>query len=84
MTQLTNIRGVVHGRTIELDQELGVPEGASVTISIQTSVEPKPSLDQGLREAFGALAECADEVDEFNAWYRAERHRGYERLDLPE
>lgn len=83
MTQLTNIRGVIRGRTIELEQELSVPDGAEVTISIRTTV-PDEEAKQRLLEAFGALADCSDEVDEFNAWYRAERHRGTERMELPE
>lgn len=83
MTQLTNIRGVIRGRTIELEQELSVPDGSEVTLSIKATV-PDEEARSRLLEAFGALADCSDEVDEFNAWYRAERHRGSVRMELPE
>jgi hypothetical protein len=78
----SNIRGVVRGRTIELDQPLALPEGSSIR-SIVESVHDNAS-GQGLREAFGALADCAEEVDEFDVWYRSERHRRPNRSELSE
>ena len=38
----TTLRGVVHGRTIELAQEPGLPDGQAVTVEIEPVAEPKP------------------------------------------
>ena len=56
MTQL--IHGVVHGRTIELDREVGVPEGQEVEVAIRTIGTPDvpESWGEGLRRCAGALA----------------------------
>jgi hypothetical protein len=31
----TALRGVVHGKIIELDEEVGLPDGQAVTVSVQ-------------------------------------------------
>jgi hypothetical protein len=54
-----NMQGIVHGKTIELDEELGVPDGQKVEIAIQipaTAVPAKP-WGEGLRRCAGALAD---------------------------
>ena len=83
MTQLTNLRGIIRGRTIELEEALSVPDGASVTVTVQTN-DALEVARKRLADVFGALADQPLEVAEFDDWYRAERHRGYERLELPE
>lgn len=75
MTMLTNIHGTVHGRTIKLDQELSVPDGESVTMTIvldNAASMSKPSRSS-LEAAAGALAGLDEEIDEFNRWYREAR-----------
>jgi uncharacterized protein (DUF433 family) len=37
----TTLRGVVHGRTIELSQETGLPEGQAVTVEIEPVAESR-------------------------------------------
>jgi hypothetical protein len=77
MTQLTNIRGVVQGRTIQLEQELSVPDGEAVTITITTAAENSRNSGPSracLDAAAGSLAGLDDEIDEFNRWYRESRH----------
>jgi hypothetical protein len=54
-----NLQGTVHGKTIELDEELGVPDGQKVEIAIQippTAAPAKP-WGEGLRRCAGALAD---------------------------
>lgn len=56
MTKIMN--GVVHGRTIELEEEIGVPDGQKVELAIQLIRTP-PEQEQwgeGLRRCAGALA----------------------------
>jgi hypothetical protein len=52
------IHGKVHGKTIELDEELGVPDGQEVEITVRTMV---PSATRQPGEGFlrteGALAD---------------------------
>lgn len=65
------------GRTIQLDQELGLPDGQHVQITIRpmTSKEGIAS-PEGLERAFGAWAAEADAVDEFLRWNREQRKLG--------
>lgn len=57
MTKIMN--GVVHGRTIELEEEIGVPDGQKVEVAIHLS-STSPEQEQwgdGLRRCAGALAD---------------------------
>jgi len=57
------IHGRVHGKTIELDEDLGVAEGQEVQITIKT-VRAKKPWGEGLQRCAGALAnEWTDEDD---------------------
>lgn len=44
------IKGVVRGRTIELEQDAGLPDGQEVSVVL----EPKLPPGEGLRRTFGA------------------------------
>jgi hypothetical protein len=75
------LRGVMHGRTIELDSAPGLPDGQPVTVVVQPE---STSLGEGggatpsasLGRAFGAWAEDAKELDEFLEWNRLQRKSG--------
>ena len=56
MTQM--MHGVVHGKMIELEQEVGVPDGQRVEVMIRPiRAEPgKESWGEGLRRCAGSLA----------------------------
>ena len=76
------LRGVVHGRMIELENEPGLPDGQSVTVVVQPTnavIENTEctSPNTRLRRAFGAWAEDAEELDEYLAWNRRQRRIGY-------
>ena len=76
ISKATIMRGVVHGKTIELDHELQLPDGQEVTITVQ------PTLPQGegIRQSAGAWADAGDELD---AWLEAmRRSRQQERMEL--
>ena len=52
------VHGVVHGKTIELDHEIGVPDGQKVELAIEiigTGPEQE-TWGEGLRRCAGALA----------------------------
>ena len=50
------MHGIVHGKTIELDQEVGVPDGQAVEIAIQIVPVAMERWGEGLRRCAGALA----------------------------
>ena len=49
------IHGIVHGKTIELDEELGVADGQEVEVSVRI-VQAKGKWGEGILRSAGALA----------------------------
>ena len=54
------LHGKVHGKTIELDEDLGIPEGQEVEVQVKV-VEPAkmtpPAISPGLAEIYAILGE---------------------------
>lgn len=84
MSDGTVLTGVVHGRTIEFPHDIGLPDGQPVSVTVQTlsspDAVPADALPadtlppgEGLRRAFGSLAEDADDLDAYLAWTREQR-----------
>ena len=78
-------KGVVHGKTIELDQEPGLPEGQEVQVTVEpvragAGEGPLPRCE-GLRRAFGAWAEDAEELDKYLEWNRQQRKIGRPEME---
>jgi hypothetical protein len=74
-TPVTVRRGVVHGKTIELDEETGLSDGQEVNVFVQP-VEPGEQRlppGEGLHRAFGGWAEDAEELDAYLEWNRQQR-----------
>ena len=71
------IKGVMHGKTIELFQEPGLPEEQEVTVTLQPVEAAARRLPpgEGLRRSFGAWADDAKELDEFVEESRRSRKR---------
>ena len=55
--------GTVHGRTIELAEELGLADGEEIEVSV-TVIARKRLWGEGLRRCAGALAEEWTEDDD--------------------
>ncbi len=74
-------KGVVHGKTIELDHEPGLPDGQPVMVTVQPANEGQrlPS-GEGLRRSAGAWADDAEELNAYLEWSRRNRKRV--RLEL--
>jgi hypothetical protein len=78
------IHGRAHGKTIELDEDLGVPDGQAVRVTVEPLPSPEPGQlppGEGLRRAFGAWAGDADELDKFLEWNREQRKVGRRSLE---
>lgn len=78
ITSSNTHKGIIRGRTIELTEEPGLPDGQEVTVVVQC-ITPTPEQfppGEGLRRAFGACADEADDLDKFLAWSRQQRKMG--------
>jgi len=72
------LTGKIRGKFIELDRDLGLPDGEAVTIRIesggaedQSPKKPMPSGD-GFRKSAGTWADDGEALDRFiDATYRA-------------
>jgi hypothetical protein len=70
----TILKGVVHGRTIELESEPGLPEGQHVTVSVQPTDDAASfQPGDGIRRSAGAWGDDIDGLDEFLEWNRNQR-----------
>lgn len=76
----TVLKGVVHGKTIELEDESGFPDGQEVNVTVQP-VREQLAPGEGLRRAFGAWADDADELDRFLEWNRQQRKIGRPEIE---
>jgi len=54
-------RGVVTGKTIQLEQDAGLPSGQAVAVTLV----PVRTGGEGLKRSFGSWAGGAEELDEF-------------------
>jgi hypothetical protein len=50
------MQGIVHGNTIELDQDVGLPDGQKVEVAVHVPPERAEPWGEGLRRCAGALA----------------------------
>jgi hypothetical protein len=76
------LRGVVHGKTIELEGEPGLPDGQAVAVIVQPLKEKPLPPGEGIRRSAGAWADDAEELDKFLEWNRQQRKIG--RPEVPE
>lgn len=79
VSPVRNIHGKIRGKFIELDRDLGLPDGEDVTISIhrqQVTSNESYQPGDGIRKSAGAWAEDAEELDKYLAWNRQQRKMG--------
>jgi hypothetical protein len=77
------VKGVVHGKTIELEREPGLPDGQVVTVTVESMASPLANVPpgEGLRRSAGAWADDAEELDRYLEWSRQQRRRGRRDVD---
>lgn len=82
---MTQVRGTIHGKFIELTEQTGLPEGQEVTVFVQptTAIPERQPLPpgEGLRRAFGAWAEDAKGLDEYLQWNARQRELSRPELE---
>ena len=76
----TAMRGIVHGKIIELQKETGLPEGQEVSLTLEP-VTLKLPPGEGIRRSAGAWAEDAEELDKYLEWNRQQRKRSRRDID---
>jgi len=70
----TMLHGVVHGKTIELSENTGMPDGTAVQISMKAISPTTATWGEGLRRCAGALAdEWTDDDDRILAGIHQDR-----------
>jgi len=77
-TNANVLHGVVHGRTIELNDETGLPDGQQVKGTIQPVSHTEGwggrlPPGEGIRRSAGAWADDAEELDKYLEWNRQQR-----------
>ena len=63
------LRGVVHGKTVELEQEPGLPDGQSVSVVLRPAV----LHGTGIERSAGAWADGGEELERWLADTRESR-----------
>ena len=77
------IHGKVQGRTIVLDEPLGLPLGQEVDVTVTPVARERPA-GEGIRRSAGALADSwTDEDDRILAEIHQDRQRSTRR-EIPE
>jgi hypothetical protein len=80
-TMTITVHGKVHGKTIELDSALSIPDGADVEVTIVVS-KPQQVWGEGLKRSAGAAADIP-EFDEVFAQIAQERKAAQFRESNP-
>lgn len=69
------MKGVAHGKTIELEGELGFPDGQPVVVTVHRLLPP----GEGIRASAGAWADAGEELD---SWLEAmQQSRQQDRVE---
>jgi hypothetical protein len=71
-----SLKGVIHGKTIELEQAVNLPDGQEVTVIVQPSESGKKHIaGEGLRRSFGGWSDDIEGLDKYLEWNRQQRKR---------
>lgn len=82
----TTMKGIVHGKTIELEVEPGLPDGQEVSVTVEPLSAAKSPTSaaalESLHRAAGAWADDTEELDRYLEWNRQQRKGS--RPEIPE
>lgn len=66
--------GIVHGRTIELDAEIGLPDGQAVAVTVQPVMPSKRlAVGEGIQRSAGGWSDDPTGLDSYLEWNRQQR-----------
>lgn len=77
------LKGVVHGKRIDLDRDPGIPAGQEVTVTVHArSADGGPlAPGEGVRRSAGTWADDVKGLEEYLEWSRQQRRRGRPELE---
>lgn len=76
------VKGIVRGKTIELEQAPGLPDGQEVTVTVEaTNGAPDLPPGEGLRRSAGAWADDVAGLNQYLERSRLRRKSGRRELD---
>jgi hypothetical protein len=74
---MDTLRGVIHGKTIELEKTPDLPDGQPVTIIVQPVEESGPRQPGGgISRSAGGWADDPEGLDQYLDWNRRQRKIG--------
>jgi len=79
-TNSSDLRGIVHGKMIVLQEEPGLPDGQEVTVSVKP-VENRLPPGEGIRRSAGAWADDPEGLDNWLEEMR--RSRQLDHSEIP-
>ncbi len=56
---MLEVSGIMHGKIIELQEDLGLPDGEAVKVIVRQVLPP----GEGIRRSAGACADAGEELD---------------------
>jgi hypothetical protein len=76
------LKGIVHGKTIELEQSPGLPDGQAVTVTVSAvQTEGKLPPGEGLRRAAGSWSDDPEGLEAYLEWNRQQRKIGRPEIE---
>jgi hypothetical protein len=82
----TALTGIVHGKSIQLNQEPGLPDGQFVNVTLEPACSAEsprtPAALEALRRAAGSRCDDMEGLDRYLEWNR--RQRKSVRREIPE
>jgi len=78
MTLAVVVKGILRGKTIELERAPGLPDGQVVTVTVESADEGGVNLPpgEGLQRSAGAWSDDAEALDQYLEWTRQQRKQG--------
>ncbi len=76
-----NVRGVVHGKVIQLESDIGLPDGQEVTVLVRPITEEGEHSGDGLRQSAGAWDDDPEGLEAYLAESRRARKRDRPQVD---
>ncbi len=81
MAASVKVKGIVRGKTIELERAPGIPDGQEVTVTVEPAAESSQPAGQGLRRSAGAWSDDPQGLDEYLKWNRQQRKLARRELE---
>ena len=83
MSKTTEVlRGIVHGKSIELEHPLPMPDGSQIELIVKRTPISTEQRNQRLEAIFGSCEQDAEDLDDFLGWNREQRKHSRPELDL--